>query len=84
MACSANEGAEKCIKQFSRKPRTNKIAIKENNIKMRLNCDGGDVIRLADTKALSSIHCCRGKAMSITYSECVCSLRCSARNALAP
>ena len=78
MACSASEGAEKCIKQFNRKTWTDNIAtvsIKENNIKIQIKCDCGGVIRLlrtwTDTGALSCIHCCRGKAMSITYSECV-------------
>ena len=51
MACSPNEGAEKCIKRFGRKTWTDKIAtvsIKENNIKVQLKCDGGDVTRLAE------------------------------------
>jgi len=52
MACSASEGAEKCIKQFSRNTCTYKIgtvSIKGNNIKMQMQCDGGDVIRLLRT-----------------------------------
>jgi len=29
-------------------------------------------------------HCCNGKAINITYSDCVCSLRCLACDAQAP
>jgi len=37
-----------------------------------------------DDEARSCNHCCSGKAMNITYSECVCSLRYPACTAHAP
>ena len=41
-------------------------------------------VRVTIIEAIYCNHCCSGKAISITYSECVCSLSCQARNAHAP
>jgi hypothetical protein len=54
-------------------------------VAVRTECYTREVMDVqCKNEARSCNHCCSGKAMSITQSECICSLRYPARNAHAP
>jgi hypothetical protein len=51
--------------------------------RVTLNNKTGSILK-RNIEARSWNHCCSGKAINITYSDCVCSLRYLASNAHAP